>query len=68
MEQINYEQKVKKIYPEAFCSGVSVTPTGKNVAYMIVGCGLGENYNDTKLLAWESAYNNILNSQKTNNE
>ncbi len=58
----NYEEEVKKVYPDAKCIGVGIQGRKKDsgiLMHMIIGCRLGENYNSTIEKSWEFAYNKI---------
>ncbi len=63
MSQINYEQEVRKIYPDAKCAGVGLN-NSKPLWYMIFGIGLREKYLDTRKQAWKSAYQNLKQQGK----
>lgn len=54
---MNYKQAVKEKFPDAICVGVSLAKTDtKPTFHMVIGCGLGENYNLSRSLAWKNAY------------
>ena len=74
-EKINYEAEVRKVYPDAKCKRVGEdNGHGIGYVYVVFKCDSllrGDAISIpcfTAKSSWKYVYQNILNSQKTNNE